>query len=92
MDNKNQAWHSKYSLLGWILLVAKTEKLGLLHLNRFMDMCHDLGVPLPEKKTFPPANVMPCFDFEIETVMNEFRLPKEKVDQCISEISYLLTS
>ena len=72
------------------MLVAKTERLRLLRLNRFMDMGQDLGVPLSGKKTFPPANVKPFFDFEIDTVMNEFRLPKEKVDQCISDISYLL--
>ena len=49
-------------------------------------MCQDLGVPLSGKKTFPPANVKPFFDFEIDTVMNEFRLPKGKVDQCISDM------
>lgn len=91
------AWITKTKLgipnvhyLDDFLLGSKTERLGLYDLNRFMDMCHDIGVPLSEKKTFPPATVMSFLGFEIDTVMKEFRLPKEKVDQCISELSYLL--
>lgn len=59
-------------------------------LERFSAMCEDIGVPLAPDKTFPPCQTMEYLGFEIDSVLQEVRLPLKKVDKCIDQIQLLL--
>ena len=72
------------------MLGAATKAIGLNDLQRFLSMCADIGIPMSDKKTFPPENIMTFLGFEIDTVKREIRLPVEKIQQCRDEIDHLL--
>ena len=45
-------------------------------LNRFLQFCHELGVPVAEEKTVGPAHVA---GIELDCLKHEARLPRKKV-------------
>lgn len=92
-------WIGRYKLglnsvhiLDDFLLVSPSREVGQVHLQSFVDMCADVGVPLAPEKTFPPDTTMVFVGFEIDTVQEMVRLPQDKLEKCRREIETLLSS
>ena len=72
------------------MLGSVSKAIGTIELEKFLDMCADIGIPMAERKTFYPDTTMTFLGLEIDTLKNEVRLPMEKVKKCIDEIQNLL--
>ena len=78
------------SYLDDFLLGSQNKRLGKIELQKFLDMCKDIGIPMSEKKTYLPDTTMVFLGIEIDTQKREVRLPLDKVEQCANEIKVLL--
>ena len=76
-------------ILDDFFLASVSKQVGLKHLQSFLNMCQDVGMPMAPEKTFSPATTMVFVGFEIDSVAEEVRLPEEKVRKCIEEIEQL---
>lgn len=51
-------------------------------LQNFTKLCSEIGVPLAPDKTFGPDQVMPFLGITLDTILQEARLPLDKLDEC----------
>ena len=61
------------------------------HLQRSLDTCADIGVPMASEKTEGPSQVLTFTGIELDCNRHEARLPREKVEKCVTTIQGFLT-
>ena len=69
------------------LLVAPTEQLCQQQLDLFLSLCSYLGIPIAPEKTCGPSTIMSFAGIELDSIFLEARLPRDKIEKCISLIS-----
>jgi len=72
------------------LFMADTRSACLRDLQAFMELCHDLGVPIAPNKTMGPSTTLPFLGITLDTVAMEARLPQDKLDKCRAHIQNFL--
>lgn len=60
-------------------------------LNKFIDTCKYINVPLAKEKTVGPSQSITFLGLEIDTIAEEIRLPPEKLEQGKCDILHLLS-
>lgn len=55
-------------------------------LDSFLHMCNCVGIPIAQDKTTAPDTAMSFAGIELDSVKQEARLPKEKIDKCLQLI------
>ena len=60
-------------------------------LRKFQAICEDINVPLSAEKTKGPTQVIDFLGFEIDSVKEEIRLPKDKVTKGVQLLSSAIT-
>ena len=63
------------------LFMAESEKLCQEYLNIFTTICADIGVPLSLSKTTKPSTSTTFLGITLDSVTQEARLPKDKLEQ-----------
>lgn len=71
-------------ILDDFLIIDKSLDTCGAKLNRFLQFCHELGVPMAEEKTVGPAHVLTFAGIELDCLKHEARLAREKVEKCES--------
>lgn len=71
-------------------IANQSEKECEKDLKNFSSMCEEIGVPLAPDKTCLPCQTMQYLGFEIDSVLQEVRLPLKKVEKCIDQIQLLI--
>ena len=79
--NKLQIPNIKH-ILDDFLIIEKSLDTCSAKLNRFLQFCHELGVPMAEEKTVSPAHVLTFAGSELDCLKHEARLPQDKVEKC----------
>ena len=69
------------------LLVAPTEQLCQQQLDLFLSLCSYLGIPIAPEETCGPSTAMSFAGIELDSIFLEARLPRDKIEKCISLIS-----
>ena len=57
-------------------------------LDRALQLCRQLGVPIADRKTEGPATTLVFLGIELDSVAGEIRLPKEKLERLKREIAW----
>ena len=78
-------------ILDDFLIIDKSLDTCGTKLNRFLQFCHELGVPMAEEKTVGPAHVLTFAGIELDCLKHEARLPREKVEKCREVIIQFLS-
>ncbi|PFX27885.1 uncharacterized protein LOC111327038 [Stylophora pistillata] len=73
-------------LLDDFLFIAPSECLCQQKLNIFLEFCSYLGVPIALEKTCGPATTLSFVGIELDTVLMEAKLPRDKLDKCVTTI------
>ena len=69
------------------LLVTPTEQLCQKQLDLFLSLCSYLGIPIAPEKTCGTSTIMSFAGIELDSIFLEARLPRDKIEKCISLIS-----
>ena len=69
------------------LLVTPTEQLCQKQLDLFLSLCSYLGIPIAPEKTCGPSTTKSFAGIELDSIFLEARLPRDKIEKCISLIS-----
>jgi hypothetical protein len=77
-------------LLDDFLFIASTNSQCQGHLDRFITLCAELGIPIAPEKTCGPATTLVFAGIELDSVEGEARLPMEKIAKCVETISSFL--
>ena len=78
-------------ILDDFLIIDKSLDTCGTKLNRFLQLCHELGVPMAEEETVGPAHVLTFAGIELDCLKHEVRLPREKVEKCREVIIQFLS-
>ena len=78
--------HGIVHILDDFLFIEKTRKLCEESLQKFLEFCSDVGVPIAVEKTFQPSKIMDFVGITLDSERMEARLPLEKIDKCFSLI------
>ena len=60
------------------------------YLQKFINICKDLNIPLAADKTFGPCQIIQFLGFEIDTIAQVVRLPLDKLEKCKTLIHEML--
>ena len=74
-------------LLDDFLLIAASYDSCLTQLNRFLNFCAFIGLPMAPEKTCGPLTTLSFAGIELDTVKLEARLPLDKLRKCIDFIT-----
>ena len=77
-------------ILDDFLFLALTKTKCTQDINRFLDMCNDIAVPIAEEKTVLPTQVITFLGIELDSLQLKARLPQEKLEKCKSLINVFL--
>ena len=77
-------------LLDDFLIVSPTVDSCQHQLDTFLLLCSYLGIPMAPEKTVGPSTTLAFAGIELDTVLMEARLPKEKLDKCRELLSAFL--
>lgn len=69
-------------ILDDFLFIAKAEDKCRSDLNKFIDMCQSIGVPIAHEKTEGPATVLQFAGITLDSIKMEARLPEDKLRKC----------
>ena len=72
------------------LIISSTEDECMRDLEKFLGICQKISVPIAPEKTFFPSQKLEFLGFLFDTVNEEIRLPKDKIEKCKSSIKQLL--
>ena len=73
-------------LLDDFLFVLASYNQCQSNLNRFISLCHELGVPIAPDKTVGPFTTLTFAGIELDSIKYEARLPPEKIAKCVETI------
>ncbi len=68
-------------LLDDFLFVSPTYSQCQYNLERFLSLCHQIGVPIAPDKTFRPSTTLTFAGTELDSIQSEACLPQEKNHQ-----------
>ena len=77
-------------ILDDFLIAGESSGTCQANLQRFLDVCEDVGIPMAPDKTEGPSQILTFAGIELDCIKNEARLPKEKVEKSLSAIRILL--
>ena len=77
-------------LLDDFLFVSATYSQCQGNLDRFINLCSQLGIPIAPDKTFRPATTLTFAGIELDSIGSEARLPQDKIVKCVESISAFL--
>lgn len=77
-------------ILDDFLFLAEAEYVCQQHLDAFVSLCQDLGIPLAPEKTVGPSQTITFLGIEIDSVNMELRLPQDKLEKCSTLIQQTL--
>ena len=77
-------------LLDDFLFVSATYIQCQSSLNRFLCLCHELGIPIAPDKTVGPSTTLTFAGIELDSIKYEARLPPEKIAKCVETIQAFL--
>ena len=80
-NNKLNIHHMSH-ILDDFLLLDHTEQACKVGLNKFVDTCKQIGVPIAPEKTFQPSQVLTFLGYELDSTLMEIRLPVDKLEKC----------
>ena len=69
------------------LLVPPTEQLCQQQLDWFLSLCSYVGIPIAPEKTCGPSTTMSFAGIELDSILLEARLPRDKIGKWVSMIS-----
>ena len=58
-----------------------------IDLKNFLNLCHEIGVPIVDEKTMGPTTELKFACITLDTVSMEARLPDDKLDKCREQLS-----
>lgn len=64
------------------LFLARSEEACRKHLEAFLRMCDQVGIPIAPEKTTGPSQVLTFLGIEIDSIEMVVRLPEDKVIKC----------
>ena len=70
----------------WFIAPSKEKCQG--DLNNFLTVCQRIGIPIAIRKTMGPDRALQFAGITLDTELMEVRLPEEKLDKCLSQLSY----
>ncbi len=74
-------------LLNDFLFVSPTYNQCQYNLERFISLCHQIGVPIATDKAFRPSTILTFAGIEQDSIRSEARSPQEKVTKCVELIT-----
>ena len=77
-------------ILDDFFLVESTEERAKQDLQTFLAMCQEIGIPMAPDKTFGPDQIMSFVGYEIDSLIQEVRLPQDKLEKCREQILSML--
>ena len=75
-------------ILDDFLIIAPSKEKCQGDLNNFLTVCQRIGIPIAIGKTMGPDRALQFAGITLDTELMEFRLPEEKLDKCLSQLSY----
>ena len=75
-------------ILDDFLFIAPSKEKCQGDLNNFVTVCQRIGIPIANEKTMGPDRALQFAGITIDTELMEARLPEEKLDKCLSQLSY----
>jgi hypothetical protein len=69
------------------LILAGSSSSCRAHLDSFLAMCEDIGIPIAPDKTFYPATTMSFVGYELDSILMEARLPVDKLEKGLGLIT-----
>ena len=69
-------------ILDDFLFLGPSEAKCTIDLKNFLNLCHQIGVPIANEKTMGPATALKFAGITLDTVSMEARLPDDKLDKC----------
>ena len=51
------------------------------YLQKYFDLCKDIGIPIKPKKTINPTTCAPIYGIDLDTNKMEARLPQDKLSE-----------
>ena len=74
-------------ILDDFLFLGPSEDKCRIDLKNFLNLCHQIGVPIADEKTMGPATALQFAGIALDTVSMEARLPDDKLDKCREQLS-----
>ncbi|CAB4027902.1 Cortactin-binding 2, partial [Paramuricea clavata] len=78
-------------LLDDFLLIAATHTQCRSNLDRFLNLCAILGIPIAPEKTCGPATTLTFAGIELDSVKSQARLPADKLAKCTLQVRGIYT-
>ena len=77
-------------ILDDFVIMAQTQELGKLYLNKFSKICANIGIPMAPGKRVGPATTLTFLGIEFNTEKQETRLPDDKLQKCFNLVEAFL--
>ena len=77
-----------HTFLDDFLFIAPSNEKCQGDLNNFLTVCQRIGIPIANEKTMGPDRALQFAGITLDTELMETRLPEEKLDKCLSQLSY----
>ena len=78
-------------ILDDFLIISTSMQTGQQNLERFQNLCEELGIPLAPDKTAGPSTCLTFAGIELDTCEMSARLPTDKLEKAIKLVSETLT-
>ena len=75
-------------ILDDFLFIAPSKAKCQGDLDNFLTFCQRIGIPIANEKTIGPDRALQFAGIALDTELMEARLPEEKLDKCLSQLSY----
>lgn len=75
-----------FHILDDFLIVAQSAATCANYLHKFLSVCSEIGIPMAPEKTVGPVTCLTFLGIELDTVKQEARLPKDKLEKCLGII------
>ena len=83
--------HGVIHILDDFLFIEKSQELCAESLEKFLEFCSVVGIPIAFEKTFQPSKVMDFVGITLDSELMEARLPLEKIAKCYSLLDEFLS-
>lgn len=73
------------------LVLGPSRQHTIAHLSAFIDLCHDIGIPLSADKTVFPVQIIEFLGITLDSILMEARLPLDKILKCCATLDSMLS-
>ena len=80
-DSPKPVYMAKVHVIDDFLILSHSKEKCHQDLMAFIELCERLGVPLAPSKTVGPSTTIPFLGIILDSVMQEARLPEDKIDK-----------